>query len=166
MLIFGFPNKYCNYIEKKTKHKQWRNRRWWVRPLIQKNYLDEFSILIEEFKNDKEFFFHYTRMSLEIYNDLLKKIHISIIYITSRESVLSIALHYRVGESIRTIIIETCSVIIDILPIYLKQPKEEDWFRISSRWKILSKPIRMNVDKVERIIGACMPPQFHNIYAI
>ncbi|KAL6258167.1 hypothetical protein P5V15_010092 [Pogonomyrmex californicus] len=108
MLIFGFPNKYCNYIEKKKKN-----------------------------INNGE---------------------------TDVESVLSIALHYRVGESIRTIIIETCSVIIDILPIYLKQLKEEDWLRIckgfNQIWNI------MNVDKVERIIGACMPPQFHNIYAI
>ena len=32
------------------------------------------TILVEELKKDKNLFFHYTRMSLEVYNNLLKKV--------------------------------------------------------------------------------------------
>jgi len=59
-------------------------------------------------------------------------------FLADGESILSIALHHRVGEStVRAIIDETCSVIIDILsPIYLKQPNEKDWLRISEGFKL------------------------------
>ncbi|XP_018372453.1 PREDICTED: uncharacterized protein LOC108767209 [Trachymyrmex cornetzi] len=91
-------------------------------------------------------------MSLEVHNNLLKKISpalmktslrkpltpeqcllITLRYLAGEESIQSIALHYRVGEStVRAIIIETCSVLIDVLsPIYLQQPEQNDWFHIS-----------------------------------
>lgn len=54
-------------------------------------------------------------------------------FLAGGESIFSIALHHRVGEStVRAIIVETCSIIIDKLSnIYLKQPNENDWLRIS-----------------------------------
>jgi len=59
---------------KKQKHKLWKNRRWWVRPM---NLLRDdlhFSTFVEELKNDADLFFRYTRMTLEIYNNLLEKL--------------------------------------------------------------------------------------------
>ncbi|KYN29021.1 hypothetical protein ALC57_01559 [Trachymyrmex cornetzi] len=62
-------------LRKKRKHKRWRNRRWWVRPInLQRDILDDYSVLVKELKKDKNLFFRYTRMSLEVHNNLLKKI--------------------------------------------------------------------------------------------
>ncbi|XP_018399373.1 PREDICTED: uncharacterized protein LOC108777074 [Cyphomyrmex costatus] len=140
-------------LKKKRKHKRWKNRRWWVRPInLQRDNFDDFTVLVKELKKDNDLFFRYTRMSLAVYNNLLKKISpllmktslrkplipeqrllITLRYLAGGESILSIALNYRVGEStVRAVIIETCSVIIDVLSsVYLKQPDEKDWLHIS-----------------------------------
>lgn len=62
-------------MKKRRKHKRWVSRRWWVRPVnLQRNVLGHFATLIQELKNDEELFFRYTRMSLEVYNQLLIKV--------------------------------------------------------------------------------------------
>lgn len=53
-------------------------------------------------------------------------------YLATGDQILSIALAYRCGEStVRKIIHETCSVIVDVLqPIYLRLPTTEEWKNI------------------------------------
>lgn len=62
-------------LKRRNKHKLWKNRRWWIRPInLQRDNPSNFIPFMEELKNDADHFFRYTRMTLEIYNNLLEKI--------------------------------------------------------------------------------------------
>ncbi|XP_018404196.1 PREDICTED: uncharacterized protein LOC108780842, partial [Cyphomyrmex costatus] len=140
-------------MRRKKKNKYWINRRWWVRPInVKRSEYGDFATLFAELKEDADLFFRYTRMNVDIFNELLQMIRpylqktslrtpicpeqrlaITLRYLATGDQVLSVALAYRVGESTaHKIIKETCEVLAKVLmPLYMKAPSEDEWKHIS-----------------------------------
>ncbi|XP_017772719.1 PREDICTED: putative nuclease HARBI1 [Nicrophorus vespilloides] len=142
------------------KKKCKRKRRWWVRPMYQNHYLR--NDLIDEMRlQDNETFFKCTRMTVEMFDDLLYlcgpylkkrsnrpvlpeavRLALTLRLLASGDSLQSIAFAFRVGKAtVCQVYRETCQVMWDVLqPIYLPLPSEEQWEEISldfyTKWQI------------------------------
>lgn len=63
-----------NKLKQKKKHKNWINRRWYVRPINQKRLQQgQYNNLFKELKKsqNEDMFFEYTRMSMLHFDKLL-----------------------------------------------------------------------------------------------
>lgn len=139
------------YIMRKRRSFRWINREYWVRPInMRRSNQGDFNHLFQEMKDDPHMFFRYTRMSVCVFNQLLKimrpfltktnhralipeqRLAVTLRYLATGDQVLSIALAYRIGESTaRNIIKETCDLLVKVLaPIYLQAPTTEKWLEI------------------------------------
>ncbi|XP_018300164.1 uncharacterized protein [Mycetomoellerius zeteki] len=58
---------------RKKQQKRWLNRRWLVSPINQKRIQQgDYDNLFQEIKNDSDFFYRYTRMTLEHFEKLVE----------------------------------------------------------------------------------------------
>ncbi|XP_018367085.1 PREDICTED: uncharacterized protein LOC108766804 [Trachymyrmex cornetzi] len=103
---------------RKKQQKRWLNRRWLVSPINQKRIQQgDYDHLFQEIKNDCDFFYRYTRMTLEHFEKLVEltkpylikksyrallpelRLLITIRYLATGDRPFVIALAFRVGES-------------------------------------------------------------------
>lgn len=60
-------------LKRKKRQIRWYNRRWHVRPINQlRNQYGDYETLFQDLKNDEILFFRYTRMSLPLFNKLVR----------------------------------------------------------------------------------------------
>ncbi|KYN07875.1 hypothetical protein ALC62_01153 [Cyphomyrmex costatus] len=96
---------------RKKRQKRWLNRRWLVSPINQKRIQKgDYNNLFQEIKNDPDFFYRYTRMTLEHFEKLVELTKPYLIKASSSSS------------------------------LYLSSPTEEDWMKYAQgywkRWNI------------------------------
>lgn len=139
-----------------------RQRRWAVHPINQlRSEYGHFHNLVAEMRQqDKDKFFNFTRMSPEMFDDLMNLVRpritkyssnaipaecrllITVRFLATGDSLKSLHYNFRIGASTaQSIIKETCEVLWVILaPIYMKFPTEQEWLRIaqefSDRWTL------------------------------
>ncbi|XP_025163500.1 protein ALP1-like, partial [Harpegnathos saltator] len=131
-----------------------RTARWWVHPMIEQRYLQgAYDNLVLELRRDTERFFNFHRMLPHQFDKLLTMIEpiISKIYVTreplhpglrlsltlrylaSGDSMISLHYLYRVGKStVPRIIVETTKALWQVLqPQVLPPPSVETWSKIA-----------------------------------
>ncbi|GAB0094378.1 uncharacterized protein DMENIID0001_096690 [Sergentomyia squamirostris] len=133
-------------------------RRWWVRPIISKRHEKGFlQNFIREIKyDDPEWFFEYTRMELNQFEWILRKVSpylekrhllrepippelklfVTLRYLSAGNSMFTLASEYRIGVStVRRIIPEVCKVLWDVLyQDAFPELTAEYWLSVSSHF--------------------------------
>ncbi|KAJ8910068.1 hypothetical protein NQ315_004961 [Exocentrus adspersus] len=144
------------FLSRKKRRKRWLTRRWWTRPLnLRRKSHGDYEHLFQELKEDASMFFHYTRMDLATFYNLLNlvgphlkknsirayfppefRLAITLRFLATGDQISSLALAYRIGiSSAYEVIKETCAVLANVLaPVYLCLPTEEEWQCISSEF--------------------------------
>ncbi|XP_037944852.1 putative nuclease HARBI1 [Teleopsis dalmanni] len=137
----------------KERQNRKRKRRWRTRPInmdwSKTGYHQQTFLKMKEM--DEEKLFCHTRMSKEIYGELLKltavsltkykeqihaeeRLSITLLYLANGTSIADLAQSHKLGKTTaRNIILETCEALWEILsPIYLSEPTEDEFKGISN----------------------------------
>ncbi|XP_031349654.1 uncharacterized protein LOC116175602 isoform X1 [Photinus pyralis] len=151
---------YVLYIERQQDEKV--TRRFWVRDFLkeEQRYLQGASdnLVKEMYSHDPEKFFNFFRMTRETFDELLRlvgpkiekqnviresvhpliRLQITLRYLASGDSMMSMHYMFRVGKNtVSQIIAETCQVIWDTLkPIVFVEPCAENWKKIAREFEV------------------------------